>query len=425
LSRLQDLGRWGLYLLAFASLVATAPAHLGAALALPAALASLAARRRQPWDGVAGLTAALAAWLLLRYTLQTGGLGEAGLLKPEAALVDWLFPLLFAPFALIAAEDRLRHLARLWLLALAGCTAGVAAYLLERGPAVLWSGARLGFHLDRPLGIGLYAGCFVVLLLGTGRLWWQAPGPWRWPARAGGLALLALYVQVLITAQSRSTYLALVAALAVLGTGALLLRRHRGGHQGWAGAARMAGLGVVLLAALVVANRGVIGERLAAEREVVSTLDRQGLEAAPASSITTRLRLWHFALDSFPEAPWIGHGLGSLVEVVSDRLGGRTTLMEGERYDHLHNSYLQLLWSQGLVGLALWGGLLIALLRDAVRAAGSDPRVRALLPAVGGGVTFVALWACFDYRLSHIDTRMFTLLALLSLRQLGVARPSP
>ena len=34
---------------------------------------------------------------------------------------------------------------------------------------------------------------------------------------------------------------------------------------------------------------------------------------------------------------------------------------------------------------------------------------------------FVAVWACFDYRLSHPDMRFFSILLLLSLRLLGQA----
>src|SRR5574340_689419 len=105
----------------------------------------------------------------------------------------------------------------------------------------------------------------------------------------------------------------------------------------------------------------------------------------------------------------------------SAELRDKAALAEGERYDHFHNTYLQLLWSQGLIGVALWGALLLVLLRDVWRGAARDERVRALLPAVAGTLTLIALWACFDYRLSHVDTRMFAVLMLLSLRHLGTA----
>ena len=418
---LQQIGLWGLYLLAVSSLLATAPAHLGAALALPAALAGLAARQGGPWDWVARLSLAVALWLLLRYGLQMAGFGEPGLIKPGAVLVDWLFPLLFLPFALIEPEDRLRLVARLWLLALLGCTLGVLAFLVKRGPAVLWSGERLGFHLARAPGIGLYAGTFLLLLLGTWRTWWQATGPWRWPLRILGVALFALYAQVLITAQNRSNYLALLAALAVLGAGSLLAWRHGSSPLRRARTVATIVLTGCVLAGLAFVNRGVIEHRLSVEREVVTTIDSRGLDAAPASSISVRLRLWRFALESFPEAPLIGHGFGSLVDVINARVGATEAMLPGERYDHLHNSYLQLLWSQGLVGMALWGALLAALLLDVVRAARRDGRIRALLPTLGGVAAFIAVLICFDYRLSHVDTRMFVLLMLLSLRHLALA----
>jgi O-antigen ligase len=279
----------------------------------------------------------------------------------------------------------------------------------------------LGFHLDRPLGIGLYAGCFIVFLLGTTRLWWHAGGKWTLPARIGGLAALLLYAQVLISAQNRTTYLALVVALAVLAI--LLAVQAAQRREGFAlRRLGMAGLLVAAgLATLAGANLGAIEKRLGAESDVIARLEMGGLDAAPASSITTRLRLWRFASDGVAEAPLLGHGLGSMVEVIEARLRPEGPLMVGERYDHVHNSYLQLLWSQGLLGALLWAGLLAALLRDLLRAARTEPRIRELLPTIAAGLAFIAVWAMFDYRLSHVDTRMFALLCLLSLRQLGTA----
>ncbi|HMZ12170.1 MAG TPA: hypothetical protein PKW88_15755, partial [Plasticicumulans sp.] len=86
-----------------------------------------------------------------------------------------------------------------------------------------------------------------------------------------------------------------------------------------------------------------------------------------------------------------------------------------------HNSYLQTLWTQGAIGILLWALLVGLLLRDVQRAARVDPRVRAWLPAVWGALGFVAVWACFDYRLSHPDMRFFSILLLLGLRLLGTA----
>ncbi|WP_347278783.1 O-antigen ligase family protein [Plasticicumulans sp.] len=420
-------GRWGraaLGLFALASLWLTAPANLGLGLALLAAGGALFAgwRRGGRPDAVGFATLALLVWLVLRYGLQLAGIAEPELVKPQSGWLDWMTPLVFATLAvLIPPGCRLPWLRRLWALALLGCTLGVIGFLIGRGPLVLWSGERLGFHLNRPLGIGLYAGVFVVGLVAARQQWWSLAPPWRWPLRIGGLMLLALHLQVLASAQNRTTWLALLVVAAGAGL-AGLWRRRKGSARPAPRRTGLAVLGAVLLLAVFgYANRQAFEQRLEAEQEVVATVGEAGLAAASASSITTRLRLWQFVLERWPQAPLLGHGFGGLQTVVDTQLRPRAALMAGEAYDHVHNSYLQALWTQGAIGILLWALLVGLLLRDVQRAARVDPRVRAWLPAVWGALGFVAVWACFDYRLSHPDMRFFSILLLLGLRLLGTA----
>lgn len=419
-------GRWGraaLGLFALASLWLTAPANLGLGLALLAAGVALHAgwRRGARPDAVGCATLVLVVWLTLRYALQRAGFGEPGLQRAQAGYIDWLAPLAFAALAaLVPAGQGRRWLARLWGLALAGCTLGVLGFLIARGPAVLWSGERLGFHLNRPLGIGLYAGVFLVLLVANARRAWSVAGPWRWPLRIGGLGLIALHAQVLVSAQNRTTWLALLLVMAGAAVVALW-RRRKGGAPSWRRTLLVATAAGLVLAVLGFANRAAFEQRYVVERDVVATLGSEGLDAAPVSSITARLRLWRFVLESWPQAPWIGHGFGGMQDVVDARARQHYALPTGERFDHAHDSYLQTLWTQGVIGVALWTALIVLLLRDVLRAARVDAGVRAQLPAVWAALGFVAVWACFDYRLSHPDMRCFSILLLLSLRLLGQA----
>lgn len=418
-----DWGRAALLLFALASLWLTAPANVGLGLSMLAAVFALTAgwRHGARPDAVGLATLALAVWLTLRYGLQCAGFGEPGLVKPQAGYIDWLAPLAFAALAaLVPAGQRLRWLQRLWGLAIAGCTLGVLGFLIARGPALLWSGERLGFHLSRPLGIGLYAGVFLVLLAAGARRAWPVAGPWRWPLRIAGFALMALYAQVLVSAQNRTTWLALLLVMAGA-AGVLLWRRRRGDARSWRRLLLTGAVAVLGLVAIVYANRTAFEQRYVVERDVVATLGAEGLEAAPVSSITARLRLWRFVLESWPQAPWIGHGFGGMQRVIDARARDHYALPAGESFDHAHNGYLQTLWTQGATGVALWALLVLLLLRDVHRAARVDPRVRAWLPAVWGTLGFVAVWACFDYRLSHPDMRCFSILLLLSLRLLGQA----
>ncbi|MBL8447835.1 MAG: O-antigen ligase family protein [Zoogloeaceae bacterium] len=419
---LTSLAGWGLSLLALAALVKTAPAHVGAAIALPAALLLFFRRDGRPMDAVDGLVLAILTWSILRFATQQAGVGEITLIDPAGSLVDWLFPLLFLPFATLLGRNPCRRTAQLWALMLAGFLLGALGFLIRKGPTILWGGERLGFHLDRPLGIGLYAGTFLVLLVATWSRWGRQPSPWRWPARLLGTMGILLLGQMLISAQNRSTFLALLVALVTAALVGCFSARKTSSRPLTSMLAPVAL--VALLAALALVNGSVIGKRLGAEQAVVTTIDKQGLDAAPASSISARLHLWQFALETFPEAPLLGHGFGSLVDVIQSRLRPQADLPAGERYDHLHNSYLQLLWSQGLIGFGLWAALIGSLILRLIAAARDAPRLRELLPGIAGAMAFVAVWAAFDYRLNHVDTRMFTLLSLLGLYALGTQRPA-
>ncbi|NMG43325.1 hypothetical protein GPA22_06210 [Aromatoleum toluvorans] len=423
----RQLGVIGLGLFALSSVFQTAPGHIGLALCLPSALSAAWDKRRQRMDTVTALALLIALWLLVRYALQVGwGVGDPALLKVRNVFVDWLFVPLFAVLALLPCADPLQRIRRLWLLSMLGFSLGIIGFLYRTGIGVLWSGERLGFHLERPLGIGLYAGCFLIALVTTWRQWWFAPPPWRWPARVAGIAFTALFAQVLIATQNRSTYLGAAIVIGVAGL-SFAIRLVRGGAKGIsARTIAVAGVAVALIAAVVATNFNAVATRLQAEHTIVSGVAAEGLAQAPTSSITIRLRLWQYALERFPDAPLIGQGFGEVGGVIRrdlvPRLAPDATSDGNLVYtqDHLHNSYLQTLWSQGLLGVMLWGALIVLLVRDATRAAKDNPACRALMPAMWGMLIFIAVWALTDYRLSHPDMRFFTLLSLLSLRLLGL-----
>jgi O-antigen ligase len=79
-------------------------------------------------------------------------------------------------------------------------------------------------------------------------------------------------------------------------------------------------------------------------------------------------------------------------------------------YDHLHNSYLELLVRFGLVGAALAAVLLGLLFRATWRAwrQGVLPEDHALW--LVGTLAFTAVWCLTDFRSQHHDWRYFWLL---------------
>ena len=423
---INRIGVFGLFIFALFSLLKTAPPHLGLALALPAALLGLWQHRHFPWSARAWLTLAVLVWLCLRYALQPlAHLVEPGLYGQKEVFIDWLAVLVYALLAALPTASPLARLRHLWLLAGLGFVAGIASFLAREGVAVLWSGARLGFHLDRALGIGLYAGCLLILLVATAHLWWPLRGAWRWPVRIGAMVTMLLLAQVLITTQNRSNFLGMGAVIALA---SLLFIAHLIRHRRERNARVLLGAGVVVLTLVVgfaTTNINSITQRFEAEASGFRVAMAQGIDEAPYSSINVRLLMWRYVLQRAPEAPLLGHGFGDLRDVIDRDLRSTGKLGELERYDHVHSTYFQTLWTQGAIGLLLWGALAIVLIRDAVRAGRSDPKVRALMPALWGVLVYTAVWGAFDYRLSHPDMRFFSILLLLSLTLMGQAAQRP
>ncbi|MCU0833924.1 MAG: O-antigen ligase family protein [Chromatiaceae bacterium] len=425
-------GQWprllvlGLGVMALASVAKTAPAFIGLGIALLAVLIGLGFGYRPRWDGVEIIVAIIALWLTTRLLLQQVGVGDPDLLRPWHDFTDWAWLLTFV--ALGAGDtDPVQRVRLLWLLAMGGFALGVAGYFVAVGFEPLLAGERLGFHLRRPLGVGLYAGAFLLMVLFTAAQWWTVRGRLRFPARVLGTAMILQCFVVLVGAQNRSTWLglAIVGAGAVIGIVARAVKTHADPRRR---------LAAVLFGLLLVIGIGLLVKvpletRTSGESQALTTLLTEGLGDAPATPITIRLRLWSFVLTQFPQAPLLGQGFGKLEEVLERELRHGAPLQQDERQDHVHSTYLQVLYGQGLIGCALWASLLLLLLRDLTRAARRAPEIRRLLPATWAVLAFTGVWALTDYRLSHPDMLFFSILLLLSLRLLGrssdSSRPPP
>jgi O-antigen ligase len=420
IARWPQVAAAGLGLMALTSVWKTAPAHVGAAIGLVGALLFWLSGGRPRWDAVDRVVALLLAWLVVRFALQLAGVAEPALVEPRRGFADWVWPLAFAPLA-VDSTRATKRVQQLWVLSMVGFAAGTVGYFVSNGFEPLLRGDRLGFHLDRPLGVGLYAGAFLLALLSTSPTWWRAGGRWRWAVRALAGLFVVLCLVVLLGSQNRSTWLGLlvvgVASLGAAGFRSLddAARRRRILPLAVVGVALAVGIGWLAVKSMEF--------RTNAEREAVATVLEQGLGAAPATNITIRLRLWQFVADRFGEAPWLGHGFGGVQDALRAQLRGGAPLLEGEVQDHVHSTYLQTLYGQGLIGCTLWALLGVFLLRDLVRSARHNPDVASSLPAVWSVLAFTAVWALTDYRLSHPDMRFFSILLLLSLRLLGCAQP--
>ena len=414
--RLRHFGTVALFLYAFLGGLGTAGGHIGFGLLIIATLADPAARHWLLNDRLNRILAGLLLALWLRAAL-------AWLQTPELAAATfkacskWSWLLLF-PFPVWWLRGDPRRLRLVWLVALLALIGGVVSafdwsVLGDLHEHVL---SRTGFH-QKIIAFSLFAATAVLglLLLGPRFLEDQRGNTdWSWRQAARALiwfAALLFLMQALLIAQSRGAWLAVAVSFPPI-----LYLRYRAGFsvgrlaswQRW-GALTAS----VILALFLMANSHLILGRLGADSDTYSTILSGNLGKVPTDSAGTRIHLWNFALRTWLEHPLLGWGPGTTQALVAAR-GLPGTFLHGQPYDHVHNTYLELLLQFGLAGL----GVALALFTYAILSALNAMR-RERLPAdqayfIIGSLLLMAVWSLFDFRLLHYEIRFYMILLFAS-----------
>jgi O-antigen ligase len=353
--------------------VAMAPMNLAAGLCAVATLAVWLARPGPRWARNPTDLPAL-AWLA---AMVIATLGSQDPLARGARLSRGLIPLITGLAAWHARDGRRGRAALAALLAstsvaaLIGCGRFLAAGGRFPTRAIGFGGSWMTFGLQTMLLVSLGVGLAIT-----------TRGRWRVAALAGSLA----GALGLVTSFTRSAWLGLVAALAVM----VGLRRPR-----WL-------LLLALAAAACVLLPGDLGDRL-----------RSAFDPAHPSNVE-RTMMWESGAQVFRDHPWIGAGLQNLRPLLERYRSPLAT----EHPAHVHDSYLQVAISTGLVGLAAFLALCVALVRTAGmglagsrRASGIGAGVRL---GVTGGVVGFMVGALFDHAFGDqmLTFMLFTLVGL-------------
>ncbi|MDN3554971.1 O-antigen ligase family protein [Halomonas maura] len=234
-----------------------------------------------------------------------------------------------------------------WGLALLGL---MAAVFWPEGSLEQW---RLGLEGTRA-EFAIRNSQHDAMLFGTGllglvcfaaRCWRERGAPtWGWRV-AWSLALVVCLVGIGIT-QTRAVWLALFVVMPLL---AVL------SWWGWRRPSRKAwwGFAAVFLLILLgaMAFHEPVAERLANENRILAQAMEGDWKSIPYSSIGNRLLTWRASLEWIAERPLIGWGEEgrSLVIDHTEWLPEKTQ----ELYGHLHNTFLEILVSYGLLGLSV------------------------------------------------------------------------
>src|SRR5438105_4183943 len=165
----------------------------------------------------------------------------------------------------------------------------------------------------------------------------------RWALAASAIALVAFTV-ALIATLSRSGWIGVLVATVVLG---VLLPKRR-----WSMVAVGAAIVVAVLATGAV---GPIGARLGPNQD------------GPVAMLISRWGVWSAAVGMAIDHPIFGVGVANFVNYYPD-------YGDSQGLDHAHNIFLNMLAERGLLGLAAFGLVLVAMFRSlssALRSAGS------------------------------------------------------
>lgn len=181
-----------------------------------------------------------------------------------------------------------------------------------------------------------------------------APRFWGWTSRFSGvrrilagaawLIPMAMALYWTLASQSRGVWLALMMTLALM----LILAARRFGRR-----ILMYGSVMFIIGALTITV--VAGDRLATRLKENPPLDYQAIMVDGArlqsdDSIGQRLRMWRLGMDWWMQAPWFGHGPGSVEALMAAEPGPIGAL----GYRHLHN-----LFADTFVRLGALGGLIL------------------------------------------------------------------
>ena len=299
----------------------------------------------------------LGAYLLVRLLAAICGVAPDWSLWGDPAWRNGLWPTLAGAVLFLLARRTFttperRELAITAILAASGLVAayGVVQYAHMDPFGPRENVVRVASTLAHPNLLAAYLA--MILPLAAARLW-------QGPHRTQYAALLALLIICLVFTYSRAGWLAAGTGLAAWGMALL----HRNGQKR---------LALALAAALVIGLAGLL---------VLSALPPlPGSAPHPLQTLTTlfrwkgataqiRLHGWTACLDAIRARPLLGYGPATFRMVLEWNLPpdlapyGGAGALDG----HAHNVYLAVAVESGLLGLLIYLGLLVAILRPALR----------------------------------------------------------
>ncbi len=403
----ERIAVFGLYLFALGIWLGPALSSTGVALVM---LMFTVRPRAWHWAMAAPLFWICAAgiiYILVRTQLAVMEAPETEAMQWNYGLA-WIQLLMFSPVAWVISlrPSGLRVAA---ILAAVGLLIGSVMALDASTLAEIGGGGRFGGYWNRSV---VYAFYISIVLLGIA-VW----GGDAISAEGAGSKRMTRFVVILLwvavvflvwaffASKSRGPLLGLLLVLPV----AVIWRY-------WSAGAGVSGRRILiwgfLLTALVVAalNAGPVLERVRTDGGAAWRALEQGLDTVPLTASTLRLHMWRYGLERWSEQPLLGWGPGSVEPLLSASEDPALNFLGGEPWDHLHSAYVQALFTLGIIGVLVLGGVVAALIWP-IWQGYRDGRIRredAIFFICG--FALIAIYSTTDFRHLNHDWRMFWLL---------------
>ena len=320
----------------------------------------------------------------------------------------WLF--LFVGWTV---KGDLRKVQRILALCLAGLLTGMTVYTIKR-PEIVFSGARTGFHL-RVIAFSLYCSTAILgLILLAPRILRKKNACEISLGRViiWGVLLLTLG-ETFILGRSRGAWISALVVIPVI-----TLLRFKGSLRNNPLELRyrisFLALAVVILLFVIFAGSKSIKERVSAELPMIRAALKGEFDKIPTKGFGVRVQALRYGLSKIKERPLLGWGPGSTKYLISESNNPHLLhpLAEGKYawIDHLHNTYLEILFRFGLVGGVIFVLLIYLLLKPIILAIHENSLPRDIGLFVVGTFALIAVWSLSDFRLLHHDWRNYWLL---------------
>lgn len=273
---------------------------------------------------------------------------------------------MFLPVAVILAGST-KNTLLLWLVA--ACALLASSFIVAGGIDEWlrgWHGERVGFGTRNPQHAALLMGLvFIGLIAFAGRIFSIA----RYAPVMRILWLVAILVfglGVIIT-QTRAIWLGVVLAISLMIVMFVFMGLSRG--QGRINL-KVISLILVMVSVLLIAATYFLGDmvktRAITEKNVIVQLFKGDVKDVPFSSIGVRIHTWNTAFDAIAQRPIMGWG-GNAEDHLIDA-DKRLPDWVRENFGHMHNSYIHILLTYGLVGFVFFAGVLLWLVYGSYQA---------------------------------------------------------